>query len=255
MIHCHINDLFDDALLEILAAVPSRVLIGHGRQVCTKWRSLIDSSALWLLKCQKMGYINNGFIQNPMDWKMFFWKAKLRRNLLSNPRASRGFKSWIIDEDGGNHWKVEKMPGQDGQKFPDYKVRKYFVTSYRPCKKSQLIDLRKMGYRDHFIDLMQPDIVVKDWFAPRMVSGAKYELLVQLLSKHKKVLKEFHPKPVYMDSGNDGQWQQIKYTFRDYGHGVRYIFFQHGGHDQVLWAGWYGVRVTNSSVSLELDSL
>lgn len=38
--------------------------------------------------------------------------------------------SWQIDSNGGNHWKVESLPGDYGTDFPDSKVKKYFVTSF-----------------------------------------------------------------------------------------------------------------------------
>ncbi|EDL81109.1 similar to F-box protein 44 (predicted), isoform CRA_c [Rattus norvegicus] len=41
---------------------------------------------------------------------------------------------------------------------------------------------------------------------------------------------------------------QVSHTFSNYPPGVRYIWFQHGGVDTHYWAGWYGPRVTNSSV-------
>lgn len=41
-----------------------------------------------------------------------------------------GMRSWQIDQNGGDHWKVENLPGGHGQDFPDPKVKKYFVTSY-----------------------------------------------------------------------------------------------------------------------------
>ena len=44
---------------------------------------------------------------------------------------------------------------------------------------------------------------------------------------------------------------QISHTFTDYGPGVRFIRFEHGGQDCVYWKGWFGARVTNSSVWVE----
>lgn len=43
---------------------------------------------------------------------------------------------------------------------------------------------------------------------------------------------------------------QMIHVFRDYGPGVRYIRFAHGGKDTQFWAGWYGIRVTDSSVEI-----
>lgn len=43
---------------------------------------------------------------------------------------------------------------------------------------------------------------------------------------------------------------QLTHVFQNYGKGVRYIRFIHGGKDTQFWAGWYGVRVTDSCVEI-----
>ncbi len=40
------------------------------------------------------------------------------------------------------------------------------------------------------------------------------------------------------------------HIFKNYGPGVRFIRFTHGGKDTKFWAGHYGVQVTNSSVEI-----
>lgn len=42
----------------------------------------------------------------------------------------------------------------------------------------------------------------------------------------------------------------MTHVFKDYGPGVRFIRFTHGGQDTQYWAGWYGIRVINSSVEI-----
>lgn len=45
---------------------------------------------------------------------------------------------------------------------------------------------------------------------------------------------------------------QVSHTFTDYGPGLSYISFEHGGQDTKFWDGWFGVRVTGSSVTVEV---
>lgn len=45
---------------------------------------------------------------------------------------------------------------------------------------------------------------------------------------------------------------QVSHTFTDYGPGLSYISFEHGGQDTKFWDGWFGVRVTGSSVMVEV---
>lgn len=54
----------------------------------------------------------------------------------------------------------------------------------------------------------------------------------------------FMPSPVTTVTSSP----QVSHTFSDYPPGVRHILFQHGGKDTQFWAGWYGPRVTNSSI-------
>ena len=46
-------------------------------------------------------------------------------------------------------------------------------------------------------------------------------------------------------------YDKVSHKFSDYGPGLRFISFEHGGQDTKYWDGWYGVRVTASSVTLE----
>ncbi|XP_073491836.1 uncharacterized protein [Aquarana catesbeiana] len=55
----------------------------------------------------------------------------LKKNLIKNPCALEDFKYWTIDENGGDKWRIEDLPGGFGELFPNPSVSKYFVTSYR----------------------------------------------------------------------------------------------------------------------------
>lgn len=45
---------------------------------------------------------------------------------------------------------------------------------------------------------------------------------------------------------------QVSHTFSNYGPGMSHISFEHGGQDTKFWDGWFGVRVTGSSVIVEV---
>ncbi|KAG8568442.1 hypothetical protein GDO81_014002 [Engystomops pustulosus] len=249
------NNIPEGVLLEILCAVPACDLIHRCRLVCTLWRDTIDSPALWKTKCHRDRFVSVRCKRSPPDWRMFYYLHLKKRNLLKNPNAAEKFKFWHKKENGGHHWKVETLPGEHGRPFSDEKVKKYFVTSFGMCLKSQTIDLKKEGYSPEFMDKVQPDIVIKDWYAARHDCGCEYRIIVQLLSQDHTVMAEFHPEPVYIEQWSNAEWSQIEYTFRNYGPGVRYIYFEHGGKDTQYWAGWYGIRVTSSSVMIDPGDL
>ncbi|KAI4536930.1 hypothetical protein MG293_013133 [Ovis ammon polii] len=243
-----INQLPENILLEVFTHVPARQLLRNCRPVCCLWRDLIDLVSLWKRKCLREGYVTEDQDQPVSDWKVFYFLCSLRRNLLRNPCAEEDMRFWKIDSNGGDQWKVESLPGAHGTGFPDAEVKKYFVTSYDMCLKSQIIDLRAEGYWEELLDKFRPDIVVKDWFAPRADCGCTYHIRVQLASADYLILASFEPPPVTIHQWNDAKWTEVSHTFSDYPPGVRHIFFQHGGKDTQFWAGWYGPRVTNSSV-------
>lgn len=87
-------------------------------------------------------------------------------------------------------------------------------------------------------------------FAARPDCGSKYQLCVQLLSSAHAPLGTFQPDPATIQQKSDAKWREVSHTFSNYPPGVRYIWFQHGGVDTHYWAGWYGPRVTNSSITI-----
>ncbi|XP_020949008.1 F-box only protein 6 isoform X1 [Sus scrofa] len=205
-----INQLPESILLEVFTHLPARQLLLNCRPVCSLWRDLIDLVTLWKRKCLCEGFVAEDWDQPVADWKVFYFLCSLRRNLLRNPCAEDDMTSWKIDSNGGNHWKVESLPGAHGTDFPDSKVKKYFVTSYGMCLKSQLIDLKAEGYWEELLDKFRPDIVVKDWFAARADCGCTYHIRVQLASADYIVLASFEPPPVTIPQWNDARWTEVR---------------------------------------------
>ncbi|XP_030041837.1 F-box only protein 44 isoform X2 [Microcaecilia unicolor] len=205
-------------------------------------------------------------VYSPQPLPPLSWAVGGRRGALSSPGAgpeqqleaenlSEGLDSWEILKNGGDGWRIETIPGDYGRAFHDLQIQKYFVTSYGQCKKSQIIDLKQEGYWEELMDVIQPDIEIKDWYAARQDCGCQYELCVQLLSKDYIVRQQFCPEVVIIEQWSDAQWTEVTHTFKNYGPGVRYICFQHGGKDTQFWAGWYGVRLTDSSVAILPEEL
>ncbi|XP_072012522.1 F-box only protein 2-like [Engystomops pustulosus] len=174
----------------------------------------------------------------------------MARNLIKNPCGEEELEHWEEVENGGDGWKVEELPGDCGVAFPSDGISKYFASSFELCSKTQEIDLLKEGYTEEVLDA-QPNIVVSDWYAARTDAGCLYELKVKLLSDSRDVISEYNSENITIPEKTDGSWNQLSHTFSEYGPGVRFIQFTHGGQDSVYWKGWYGVRVTNSSVTIE----
>ncbi|XP_060897442.1 F-box only protein 2 isoform X1 [Labrus bergylta] len=176
----------------------------------------------------------------------------MARNLLKNPSGEEELEFWELTENGGSQWKVEEMPGDCGFDFCSDGVTKYFATSFELCLKRQVVDLLAEGYTEEQLDA-EPAVTVEDWYCGRTDCGCTYQMSVCLLDDNQEVLQEFKPEPVTLDPDcDDCSWKQVIHTFSDYGPGMRFISFEHGGQDSKFWDGWFGVRVTGSSVTLEV---
>ncbi|KAM4704042.1 F-box only protein 2 [Rhinophrynus dorsalis] len=238
-------------LIRILAGVPAEELVLVCRLVCNQWKDIVDGTDIWQIKCQQEGLTMTERDTKPDNWKNVYFLNKRKRNLIKNNCGEADLDYWEDVLHGGDGWKIEELPGDNGGEFPVEGINKYFVSSFEWCKKSQIIDLLNEGYWEEVLDTGEPNIVVNDWYAARSDAGCLYELCVQLLSENRDVITEYKSEIITIPQFNDASWNQISHTFSGYGPGVRFIRFQHGGQDSVFWKGWYGVRVTNSSVTVE----
>ncbi|XP_043917710.1 F-box only protein 44-like isoform X2 [Protopterus annectens] len=249
------TSLPETVLVQILSHLPAKYLITVVRMVCKQWRELIDGSSLWVIKCQREGLIPKNIRRSPKDWRTFYILSSLKRNLIKNPSAKEDFDHWHIARRGQHKWRIETLPAECRMMLSDERVEKYFVTSFWESQKEQLIDLQEEGYWSELVDNVNPPIVVTDWYAARTDCGCRYEMCVQLLSQFHGVLHEFRPERLILQQCSDSEWRQMTHTFRNYGVGVRYIRFVHGGRDTQFWGGLYGIRVTNSKVVIEPEDL
>uniref|UniRef100_A0A1A7XTK8 F-box protein 6 n=2 Tax=Iconisemion striatum TaxID=60296 RepID=A0A1A7XTK8_9TELE len=241
-----------DILEEIFLDLPPDHVVCVNRLVCRQWKEVADQESFWRERCRREGYHPHGASKVPSDWRQFYFLCKKRRNLLKNPRGEDEFQCWALTQNNGDRWKIEESMVP----HPNEAVQKNFVTSYGMCFKEQTIDLKHEGYNPSFMDEFQPPIRVSDWYAPRWDCGSEYTISVQLLDEGKNVAQEFCPDTVYFPQWNDQAWNQMTHVFQNYGPGVRYIRFVHGGKDTQYWAGWFGIRVTDSCVEVcpALDS-
>uniref|UniRef100_A0A3B3SIQ5 F-box only protein 6-like n=1 Tax=Paramormyrops kingsleyae TaxID=1676925 RepID=A0A3B3SIQ5_9TELE len=235
----------DAVLEEVFFNIEGQDVVCVCRLVCQQWKEIVDSTSYWKGRCRREGLKPYNHNKTAKGWCQFYILSKRRQNLLKNPKADEDFSGWKIISNEGDKWIIEPESS-----FPDERVQKYFVTSYGSCIKSQLIDLSEEGYGPYLMDEIQPDIVISDWYSPRYDCGSRYEICVELLNHKQKIINRFRPNRVVFPQWNEMQWQQMTHVFRNYGPGVRFIKFTHGGRDTQYWAGWYGIRVTNSSVEI-----
>uniref|UniRef100_A0ABM5ERS3 F-box only protein 27-like isoform X1 n=1 Tax=Pogona vitticeps TaxID=103695 RepID=A0ABM5ERS3_9SAUR len=277
-----LNQLPDEVLELILSWVPARTLVARCRLVCRRWRNLIGRPTLWKLQWQRdpaLQAVLHAAQRCPrMDWCRVGVLRPFGRNLIKNPCGRERFLHWET-EHNGDGWAVEA-----NRKFVEgAEAQTCFVSSYRWCAKSQLVDLLREGLWGDLLDTHQPEIVVSDWWGAREDCSCVYMIQVTLVAADQKsVMARFNSQPDPIPQWNDAEYQQVllaslaseacyalarcyddsgcgplrglqqeevvSHVFRDYGPGVRYVRFWHRGQDTQYWAGHYGARITNSTV-------
>ncbi|KAM4570505.1 F-box only protein 44-like isoform 1-T1 [Fundulus diaphanus] len=238
--------LNSDILEEIFLNLPPNMVVCVCRLVCHEWKEVADRQSLWREKCRRVGYSLGEIYKSPDNWRMFYFLLKKKRNLIENPRGEEGLSRWIIRLNGGDGWTIEPIM----EKHPDVTVRKNFVTSFYMCEKYQIIDLENEGYNSSIMDTFQPDIRISEWFASRFDCGCKYNIRVELLNERMEYIEVFAPRTVIVHARSFRHWNQMTHIFQNYGPGVRYIRYIHGGIDTRYWKGSYGVHLTDCCVEI-----
>ncbi|XP_044124281.1 F-box only protein 27-like [Bufo gargarizans] len=244
----------DEILILIFSFVPEQDLLSHCRLVSQRWKRLVDSPSLWRMKCEldyRRVTLLVAEMSHDLPWQKMYLKKPFSRNLLRNPCGTEQLNHWSVKH-GGDGWRVEKsnsvLEGADSQIC--------FVSSFGWCKKGQIIDLVREGLWEHLLDVHQPPICISDWYAGREDCSCVYSIKVQLLAADQQtVLREFTMDPDPIPQWNDACYNQVSHEFRHYGPGVRYVNFTHKGKDMQFWKGWYGARISNSSVTVKCDNL
>ncbi|XP_004636934.1 F-box only protein 27-like [Octodon degus] len=254
-----------ELLLNVLSHVPPSMLLWSCRLVCRTWRSLVDSKALWLLLlAQDHSASGRALLElvrsclppardaRPSPLVRFCLLRPIGRNLIRNPCGQEGLRNWTVQH-GGDGWAVENnwipVPGA-----PSHTC---FVTSYCWCSKKQILNLEAEGLWPELLDSGKIDICVSDWWGTVRECGARYQLLVQLRDANNTVLDEFSAMRVavahWSSMADPFLYLQVTHVFSNIKAGIRFVSFKHAGTDTKFWAGHYGARLTNSSVTVRIS--
>ncbi|XP_064149695.1 F-box only protein 27 [Loxodonta africana] len=251
-----LSQLPPELLVVVLSHVPPRWLLGSCRLVCRGWRTLVDGQALWLLiLARDQSAAGRALLalarSHPPTARAALGRFCLRRpigrNLIRNSCGQEGLRKWMV-ENGGDGWAVE----ENKTTVPGAPAQTCFVTSFRWCGKKQVLDLEEEGLWPELLDSGRIDICVSDWWGARHDCGCQYRLVVQLTDASQAVLDKFSATPDPIQQWNNDACFQVTHVFSNIKKGVRFVSFEHWGQDTQFWAGHFGARVTNSSVTVQV---
>ncbi|XP_066999154.2 F-box only protein 44 isoform X2 [Anabrus simplex] len=254
-----INGLFldgkcipEDILGILLSYLDSDSLL-KCRLVCQIWKQVIDTD-VWRLKINNETYrlLQTCAARTKYPWIIYFWICKRNpfwRNLLKNHCGQDDQEHWTIITSGGNGWQVEDPPTGADALPRELGYTSCFATSYHSCSKEQLIDLYSEGCPPYIMDNLQPCIEVSEWYTGRFDCGSIYELRVALLNAKEDEVADYSVRKT-IKQWEGRQWKKVVHKFYNYGPGVRYIRFYHGGIDTQFWAGHYGSKMSGACVKI-----
>ena len=245
--------------------------------VSKRWRNIVENKYFWIKKSILDGksieieakQLNE---KNIFIAKRLYFSNPFRINLIKNPCGHMGLKYWCFtlkshqiesnkellrytkdlynyylknyetDEnltEIRNYWQVESSDN-------DIKM---FATSYIEGTKFQIIDLKSEGLDYQLIKAIRPKIRISETYCARRDCGSRYKLVVRLLDDKFRILKELYREDK-IQQWSDGELRKIDFELKDYSNALRYIFYYHHGCDTQFWAGYYGIKITNSTVQV-----
>ena len=139
---------------------------------------------------------------------------------------------WTTTDNGGSGWLANGT----------------FRTSYAWNRKYQVIDLVANGYTTAELDTA-PIIYASEQYSSIFNNGDEYEYTVTLQDASYNTIET---RSIVLSNVGSNSWQVSAFTFSDYGAGLRYIRYEHGGVDTEFWAGHYGTRIDNSTINLNV---
>jgi len=272
-----LDELPLDILEEIFLRIDPRILLSFA-SVSSNWYNIIHSVNFWKRRTNYIGiHLPREVLQNDnLPWNFYhslclnYKFVPYQKNLLVNGSGEletnedifndgnrneedfneAWFASWNTLSSGGNGWRLfrcippKTIPKEVGQVT-------YFATSNFSCTKEQWVSLADNGVDSTIVDTFQPDINIEEFYSKSRDHGATYEMQVCLLDGCGNVVGKSFTFRDDMEEEDTDSWRKVSHTFKDYGVGVRYIKFYHGGMASDMDEGWFGSRMTGASVKIK----
>ncbi|KAL6436475.1 hypothetical protein ACFW04_004750 [Cataglyphis niger] len=249
---------------ELLAEIFCRAEHGtllNCQLVCKRWKMMIQSY-IWRKKAELA--LGKPFPRHEgIPWQAFYLISKMKpfeRNLLKNHSGEQKMKYWSILSNGGDRWTIENPPVGVPElplTEPIFEEKQIcFATSYHSCTKKQVVNLVAEGIHPYLLDVLQPPIMVSEWYCCRWDCPATYECQIELLGIDKedntmKILDKFQFRDT-IEGERQNQWLYVSHVFENYGSGLRKISFLHGGMDKSFWAGHYGSKMAGANICVKI---
>jgi len=219
--------------------------------VCKEWRRVIDSDMFWESACQQKSInnsssssINRYVRQQSLDLRQIYSLPNFK--LIYPIYLTEFIRSDVSNFRCNPHKmvQIENVPiGSDNPRS----IKFCFATSYRFCAISQNISLS--DYVKHSLRMVPDGVLLLKlsfWFSSRFDQGSqfKYELSIDG--------KVFSLPTYHNPVGNT--WRIYTKHYPVQSSTLSKISFKWEGKDETLWAGFYGAKLANVSITLVANS-
>ncbi|CAJ0590265.1 unnamed protein product [Cylicocyclus nassatus] len=235
---------------------------------CRLFRRILTTPQFWIEKCEYDGVTLPSFSwrkyfrqeadntddagdppeHHEFDYKRICFRRPFERNLAIALTASCTLnslkKKGMVFRSGGDGIRIENPPEYCEQN----EVPVCFATSYQWCSRYFEIDLSRAGVQDWVMDLIRPEITVRERCACREDCGAEYELRVHLMKDDEVfdenvILPRFRVAERSWGQWEGGKcWETVEHVLKEYPAGMRKLGVFSRGKDTQFWAGHYGSK-------------
>ncbi|KAL6426297.1 hypothetical protein ACFW04_009076 [Cataglyphis niger] len=261
-------------LLTIIFCYLDRRTLLNCQLVCKHWMMVIQNYVWW----KKAGLVLNKLFsrREELPWQVFYliYKKKPpfeRKNLLKNHSGQKRFKYWKIYH-YSSCWKIENPPSGvpelplteplfEGNQycfatFRDFKIHSGLERRYPITNKIQQINVVSKGFHPYILDVLQPPIMISEWYCCQKNFPAIYECEIELLSHPKtrsslSTLDKFQFRDV-IEGERLGKWHYMSHVFTNYGRDLSWITFTHNGkyHLPIKDPIYYGCKMAGACIRI-----
>ncbi|XP_072743588.1 F-box only protein 44-like [Anoplolepis gracilipes] len=209
--------------------------------VSKEWKKVIKN--YWRKKAEKVqGKLFSHHEIIPWHVFYFIYKSKnpFERNLLRNHSGKQGMEHWscfctnVKKLAMCREIRVENPP-IGVPKLPKliFEGRQFcFARNSFYCPKIQYVNLIDVGFHPYVLDVLQPPIVINEWYISKAGCPGEYNCQVILKKPEGDVTKSMSFEFCDVIEGErENRWLLLQHVFKNYGPGVRKISFMHCGYD------------------------
>ncbi|KAB1274134.1 F-box only protein 27 [Camelus dromedarius] len=254
-----LSQLPPELLLAVLSLLPPRTLLGRCRQVCRRWRALVDAPGLWLKILARdhralwpvvRSCLPRADAASACLLGRFCARGPIGRNLLckreregGEPRKEdrpQGSGSEGLEgrDHTGNHW---TSPWDRGQLEDEW---------YH--KKKQVLDLEEEGFWPELLDSGKIEICFSDWWTDQQDINSIYRLTIQLLDANQAILDQFSTTLFPIRNRRHTSFLEVSHVFSNLKTGVRFVSLEHWVREMEFCSKHYGIYLPNSSVIVQV---